>query len=97
MKVINVNDIDNMLGEINLIDIREPYETTMKALSTSENIPMAELLGSPTEHLNKEDTYYIICQSGGRSAMACNMLEDLGYDVINVSGGTGSYVGPNLK
>ncbi|MGL5479950.1 MAG: rhodanese-like domain-containing protein, partial [Clostridium sp.] len=25
-KVVNVNDIDNLIGKVNIIDIREPYE-----------------------------------------------------------------------
>ena len=40
-----------------------------------------------------EDTYYIICQSGARSSRACSILTKQGFDVINVSGGVGSYVG----
>ena len=36
-----------------------------------------------------------MCQSGGRSSMACSELAKMGYDVINVSGGIGSYLGRN--
>jgi len=38
-----------------------------------------------------------MCQSGGRSARACNSLIKQGFDVINVSGGMGSYVGTKRK
>lgn len=34
-----------------------------------------------------------MCQSGGRSARACSSLKKQGFDVVNVSGGIGSYAG----
>jgi len=92
-KTIYVNDLDNLIGKVNLIDIREPYEFKNKSIKSSKNIPMNSLLNSPNKYLNKEKTYYIMCQSGGRSTMTCKMLKNEGYDVINVSGGVGSYVG----
>ncbi|MGL5616810.1 MAG: rhodanese-like domain-containing protein [Sarcina sp.] len=97
MKVVNVNDIDRLLGKINLIDVREPSEVTRKALATSKNIPMNELLNRAEDYLKKDEEYYIICQSGGRSSMVCSELEDNGFNVVNVAGGTGSYLGQNLK
>jgi len=92
-QVINVNDIDNLLGNIELIDIRETYEFERGSMRTAKNIPMGTLLENPQEYMKKETTYYIMCQSGGRSTMACEMLSKQGYCVINVVGGMGSYVG----
>ena len=43
--------------------------------------------------LKKEQKYYIVCQSGGRSSQACNTLSKQGFQVINVLGGMGSYQG----
>lgn len=96
-KVINVNDLDNLLGKINLIDIREGYEVSFGTLKGSKNIPMGELLSSPKEYLNSEEEYYIMCQSGMRSARTVSMLSDIGYKVINVGGGMGSYIGSKIK
>lgn len=96
-KVINVNDIDNLLGKINLIDIREGYEVEFGSLKESKNIPMGELLESPEEYLNSDDEYYIMCQSGMRSSRAVSILRDLGYKVINVGGGMGSYIGTKIQ
>lgn len=94
-KVINVNDMDELLGKVELIDIREPYEYEAASMKGSKNIPMGILLKEPERFLHKDMTYYIMCQSGGRSADACKKLSNEGYDVINVSGGMGSYVGTN--
>ena len=96
-KVINVNDIDELIGKVELIDIREDYEYKGGSIKSSTNIPMGELLNEPDKYLNKNKEYYIMCQSGGRSARACNNLVSKGFNVVNVSGGMGSYVGTKRK
>jgi len=96
-KVINVNDIDILIGEIELIDIREDYEYKGGSINSAKNIPMGELLNEPDKYLNKNKEYYIMCQSGGRSSRACNNLTNQGFNVVNVSGGMGSYVGTKRK
>ena len=97
VRAINVNDIDNLIGKVELIDIREKYEYADGSIKSAKNIPMVELLNDPGKYLNKNKEYYIMCQSGGRSARACNSLESQGFKVINVTGGMGSYVGTKRK
>ncbi|SHH81201.1 rhodanese-like domain-containing protein [Clostridium grantii] len=92
-KVINVNDIDTLLGKIDLIDIREPYEYNSGTLKTAKNIPMGTILNNPEKYLSKDKEYYIMCHSGARSSRTCSSLIKEGYNVVNVSGGMGSYVG----
>lgn len=92
-KVIHVNDIDSLIDKVELIDIREPYEYKTGTIKNAKNIPMGDLLSEPKKYLKSDKTYYIVCQSGARSARACNYLTKQGYDVVNVSGGVGSYVG----
>ena len=96
-KVINVNDIDNLIGQVELIDIREDYEYKGGSIKSSKNIPMGQLLNEPDKYLSKNKEYYIMCQSGGRSARTCGNLTKQGFDVINVSGGMGSYAGTKRK
>ncbi|MBD7916502.1 rhodanese-like domain-containing protein [Clostridium sp. Sa3CUN1] len=96
-KIINVNDIDNLIGKINLIDIREPFEYRGGSIESAKNIPMGNLLEEPEKYLEKDKEYHILCQSGGRSARACNKLSGLGFNVINVAGGVGSYAGSKRK
>ncbi|MEN8078098.1 rhodanese-like domain-containing protein [Clostridioides difficile] len=92
-KVVNVNDIDNLIGNIELIDIREPYEYRGGSIKSAKNIPMQTLLSNPDKYLEKNKEYYIVCQSGGRSSRVCGELRKGGFDVINVAGGVGSYLG----
>ena len=96
-KVIKVNDIDNLIGKIELIDIREDYEYKGGSIKSAKNIPMGKLLNEPNKYLSKDKEYYIMCQSGGRSGRACNSLTKEGFKVINVTGGMGSYVETKRK
>ncbi len=95
--VIHVNDIDSLIGQVEIIDIREPFEYNSGSLRSAKNIPMGNLLSNPDKFIKKEKTYYIICQSGGRSGSATRALTKQGFHVINVSGGMGSYVGTKRK
>ena len=93
---IEVNELDGLLGKINLIDIREPDEYTAGHLPTAKNIPMNTILSKADKYLDKSKEYHIICQSGSRSSKTCSVLKANGFNVINVSGGTGRYRG-NLE
>jgi Rhodanese-related sulfurtransferase len=90
---VNVNDLGDLLGKINLIDIREPYEYNNGHLPTAKNIPMSKILEKPEKYLNKDNEYHIICQSGGRSSSTSSKLKAMGFNIVNVSGGTSSYTG----
>lgn len=96
-KVINVNDLDNIKGKYNLIDIRESFEYFNGAIKGSRNIPMGTLLANPDKYLSKSEQYYVMCQSGGRSGQASKSLAKQGYDIVNVVGGMGAYVGVKRK
>jgi rhodanese-related sulfurtransferase len=96
-KVIHVNDMDNLIGQVEIIDIREPYEYKTGTLKTAKNIPMGILLANPEKYLMKDKEYYIMCQSGGRSSNTSRILSKQGFHVINVAGGMGSYVGTKKK
>ena len=89
---ISVSDLDRLLGKIALIDIRETYEYNSGHVPSAKNIPMSTLLSDPSMYLDKGKVYHIICQSGGRSSRACEELTSMGFNVVNVSGGTGSYL-----
>lgn len=93
VETINVNDLDGLLGKIKLIDIREDYEYKTGSIKTSRHIPMGELLAMPNKYLQKDEKYYIMCQSGMRSRKVTQTLSKQGFDVINVDGGMGAYVG----
>lgn len=90
---VDVNDMGSLLGKVDLIDIREPYEYKAGHLPTAKNIPMDTILTAPNKYLDKSKEYHIICQSGSRSSMACGILKGSGFNIVNVAGGTGRYKG----
>src|SRR3546814_13725615 len=56
----------------------------------ARGIARAELEEDPTVHFDDHDTeLMLICQSGGRSMLAAEVLQRLGYrNVVSVRGGT---------
>lgn len=92
-KQISIKELDELIGKINFIDIREPEEYMSGHVKTSKNIPMGQILQEPEKHLKKEETYYIMCLSGRRSANTCAKLQEMGYDVVDIAGGYSAYDG----
>ena len=81
---------------IPLIDVRIPGEFRSVHAEGALNHPLESLdaEGLPFE---KDDTLHLICQSGGRSAMAFQKLEAVGYEaVVNVEGGTAAWQAAGL-
>jgi len=95
INVINVNNLESLVGKVELIDIREPAEYKGGSIKTAKNIPMANLLSRPDKYLNKQKTYYIMCQTGARSGRTSRALAKQGFNIVNVSGGMRSYRGIN--
>lgn len=71
---------------ISIIDVREDEEVAEGMIPSARHIPLGEL-PKRQEELDKNQHYYIVCRSGGRSARACEFLKEQGYDVTNVAGG----------
>ena len=69
------------------IDVRYRDEYAKENIPGVMNIPINELEAHVKE-LKDFDNIYVHCQKGGRSAMACEMLDEIGFDnVFNVEGG----------
>lgn len=88
---ISCEDLKLLIGRVNLIDIRDNYLYRLGSIPGAKNIPANYLLMTPENYLNKENTYYIYCDHGIKSAKTCSKLKNMGYQVINVLGGYNSY------
>ena len=81
---------------IPLIDVRTPGEFRSVHAEGALNHPL-ESLDAAALPFGKDDTLHLICQSGGRSAMACQKLETAGYEaVVNLEGGTAAWQAAGL-
>lgn len=93
LRDIYVNELDEMINDINLIDIRERYEVKSGTIKGAKNIPMKNIITEPEKYLKKDEVYYLLCKAGVRSDNACRILRQEGYKVINVEGGVMNYEG----
>jgi rhodanese-related sulfurtransferase len=75
-----------------VVDVREPAEYDAGHVPGSVLMPLATV---PVRHheLPRDETIYLVCQTGGRSFTAATWLSQQGYDVRNVSGGVVDWVG----
>jgi rhodanese-related sulfurtransferase len=73
--------------DLDIIDIREPHELRELPFPGARNIPTNLLVMFHDEFLNKDSTYYILCHHGQRSYRVTELLQNMGYHVINVIGG----------
>lgn len=73
-----------------LLDARTDYEYENGHVENAKHIPVDELRERMHE-LSKDRTYYVYCQSGLRSYLACRILCQNGYACYNVAGGYGFY------
>ena len=83
---INAKELRQKIPGVKIIDIRENYRFNLGCIPTSVNIPMSFLLINPEHYLNKENIYYIYCESGSKSKKTCMDLVKKGYKVVNVTG-----------
>lgn len=77
---------------LDIIDVREINEYELGHVPTAQNIPLSSI-ASEELPISKGKEYYVICQSGARSAQACEWFSEKGYDVVNVMGGTSGWPG----
>ncbi len=96
------DELDQLLhagSELQLIDVREPFERAIASIDPSDFLPLNSLM----EHLDairRDVPVVIYCHSGVRSAYALRLLRDAGFDnVSHLAGGIDQYsvvVAPTL-
>jgi rhodanese-related sulfurtransferase len=73
-----------------LLDVREPDEWAAGHAPQAQHIPMGEIADRLGD-LPAEESVYVICRSGGRSARVTAFLNANGWDAVNVDGGMQSW------
>ncbi|MGE7997860.1 rhodanese-like domain-containing protein [Lysinibacillus sp. NPDC093190] len=89
MKEISAKEVQQALEQgqaINLIDVREVDEVEAGHIPGIIHIPLG-LLEFRMHELNKNESYVMVCRSGGRSGSATQFLENQGFNVSNMVGG----------
>lgn len=90
-------DMETLLSKIkheklNIIDIRTNYEYIQGRIPTAKNIDKNLLQLTPETYLKKDQKYYIYCQSGCTSNNLVQILNNKGYNTVNIIGGYNNYL-----
>jgi rhodanese-related sulfurtransferase len=89
---IDIDAAKNTLETSLVLDVREPSEYAAGHLPGAFNIPRGVLefkIGSHPDFQDKQDAHIIVyCQSGGRSALAADALNKMGFNnAVSMAGG----------
>ena len=69
-----------------LLDVREPEEWAAGHAPEARHIPMGQL-NTRSAEIPADQTVYVICRSGNRSAHVAHALNGAGWHAVNVAGG----------
>lgn len=86
---IDPRTVSHVVGEVRLIDVREPAELTSELghVAGVENVPLG-VIESASRAWNKEQEIVLVCRSGGRSGRAAAYLSSVGFKrAMNMVGG----------
>ena len=72
-----------------IIDVRSTVEYGQGHVPGAENIPLNQI---PLLDAPKDTPIFLYCRSGARSSQACAILQQRGYEGVNI-GGILSYTG----
>lgn len=95
-EISSVNDVSKIdfSDENNvLLDVRTPEEFQEGNIPNAVNIDFqSEEFDSMIQDLDKDKTYYIYCQAGGRSTDASAKMQEAGFkNVVNLQDGYSAY------
>lgn len=73
-----------------ILDVRTPEETADGIIDGAQELDFrADDFREKLSNLDKDAKYLVYCRSGGRSASACSMMKEMGFE--NVSNLVGGY------
>lgn len=97
MKSITIEGLEQLSGEDScIIDIRPKEQYDRGTFPGAVNIPMEQFEEKQPE-LPRDKTLYLICHTGDRSQNYVELLEEDGYDAVNVAGGYRAYLKLSLS
>jgi len=91
LEEVTASELKSLLDNdpnVQLIDVREPFEFDIARIPTGRLIPLGEVVTRASE-IDPEKTTVVHCKGGVRSAKAIQQLKDSGFAgrLINLKGG----------
>jgi rhodanese-related sulfurtransferase len=74
-----------------LVDVRQPDEYESFHVPGAQLISLADV-PERIDEIPTDETVYVICAGGGRSAKAVDFLNRQGHDTVNVAGGSKAWL-----
>jgi rhodanese-related sulfurtransferase len=87
--------VAQMRSEVQLVDVREPYEWAAGRIAGARHIEMNDLAAEAAS-LDRERPVIFYCRVGSRSGMAAHAFRRAGYDARNLAGGLEAWVAAGL-
>ena len=108
IKEVDVEKAEQLLSEgYKILDVREPSEHNQLAIENSLNVPRGVLepaadlqypKANPDLRDSRDAQWLVLCATGGRSALATDVLQQMGFNnVISISGGMDAWVEAGKK
>jgi rhodanese-related sulfurtransferase len=72
-------------GEVELVDVREPYEWAAGRIPGARHVELGRLAGAVELPADRPIVFY--CRVGARSAMAATAFRRAGYEASSLDGG----------
>ncbi|MEX1047603.1 MAG: rhodanese-like domain-containing protein [Actinomycetota bacterium] len=72
--------------EVQILDVREPYEWEAGRIEDAVHVPLNEVMGGAGE-FDQDKPVVVVCRSGNRSELATLMLRARGLEAYNLEGG----------
>jgi len=82
-----------------IIDVRADHEVAEGIIPNAINIDIygGQLFMDEINKLDKNKSYFIYCKAGGRSAQACSIMNQLGFEkTYNLLGGFSNWTGKKI-
>ena len=87
----SLQDVEQALAQgATVLDVREGEEYAAGHLPGARLLPLG-VLPVRMHELDQGPPVYVVCQGGGRSAQAAELLSGAGFDARSVSGGTAAW------
>ncbi len=96
LSVEEVSELTQTEKFLQFIDVRRIAEYNAGHAYRTWNYPLDTLVKN-LDKLHPDSNAYIICQSGYRSSLATSILENAGFTVYNVVGGTQAWINAGLE
>ena len=91
LETMEWNDVDKIdRSQFTILDVRDPEELAIGHIEGAINIPLGELRDRAKE-LPRSKKILVYCQVGQRGYFAVRILNQLGFQAINLNGGYKTY------